>query len=110
MPINVVIPALGESISEVVINSWLKPDGAYVKRDEDIVELETDKTNMPLPAPAAGVIRHTKAPGDTVPVGAVIATIDESAAAPAASGGTGPGGTGPGGTGPGGTGLRPVPT
>lgn len=105
MPINVVIPALGESISEVVINSWLKPDGAYVKRDEDIVELETDKTNMPLPAPAAGVIRHTKAPGDTVPVGAVIATIDESAAAPAASGGTGPGGTGPGGTG-----LRPVPT
>lgn len=84
MPTNVVIPSLGESISEVVINSWLKPDGAYVKRDEDIVELETDKANMPLPAPIAGVIRHSKAPGDTVPVGGVIAVIDESAAAPAA--------------------------
>jgi 2-oxoglutarate dehydrogenase E2 component (dihydrolipoamide succinyltransferase) len=93
MPTNVVIPSLGESISEVVINSWLKPDGAYVKRDEDIVELETDKTNMPLPAPIAGVIRHSKAPGDTVPVGGVIAVIDESAAAPAAAGGAAPGGT-----------------
>ncbi|MFM9958245.1 MAG: 2-oxoglutarate dehydrogenase complex dihydrolipoyllysine-residue succinyltransferase, partial [Phycisphaerales bacterium] len=89
MPINVVIPSLGESISEVVINSWLKPDGSYVKRDEDIVELETDKTNMPLPAPVAGVIRHSKAPGDTVPVGGIIAVIDESAAAPASTGGTG---------------------
>ncbi len=83
MPTNVTIPSLGESISEVVINNWLKPDGSYVKRDEDIVELETDKTNMPLPAPIAGVIRHSKAPGETVPIGAVIATIDESAAAPA---------------------------
>ena len=85
MPTNVVIPALGESITEVVINSWLKPDGSYVKRDEDIVELETDKTNMPLPAPIAGVIRHSKGPGDTVPVGGIIAVIDESAAAPAAT-------------------------
>lgn len=93
MPTNVVIPSLGESISEVVINSWLKPDGSYVKRDEDIVELETDKTNMPLPAPIAGVIRHSKAPGDTVPVGGVIAVIDESAAAPASAAvGTAPGG------------------
>jgi len=84
MPTNVVIPSLGESISEVVINSWLKPDGAYVKRDEDIVELETDKANMPLPAPIAGVIRHSRVPGDTVPVGGVIAVIDESAAPPTA--------------------------
>jgi 2-oxoglutarate dehydrogenase E2 component (dihydrolipoamide succinyltransferase) len=86
MATDVVIPQLGESISEAVIASWLKPDGAYVERDEEIVELETDKVTMPLPSPVAGVIKHDASEGDTVIVGASIASIDESAEKPAASG------------------------
>ncbi|MEO1128656.1 MAG: 2-oxoglutarate dehydrogenase complex dihydrolipoyllysine-residue succinyltransferase [Planctomycetota bacterium] len=83
MATDVVIPQLGESISEAVIASWLKPDGAYVERDEEIVELETDKVTMPLPSPVAGVIKHDASEGDTVIVGASIASIDESAEKPA---------------------------
>jgi len=83
MATEIQIPPLGESITEGVISAWLKPDGAYVKRDEDIVELETDKVTMPLPAPAAGVLKHSASLGATVRVGTVIGSIDESAAAPA---------------------------
>ncbi len=81
MPTSVQIPPLGESITEAVVSSWLKPDGAMVKRDEEIAELETDKITMPIPAPASGVLHHNAAQGDTVTVGAVIATIDEPGAA-----------------------------
>ncbi len=81
MSTSVQIPPLGESITEAVVSAWLKPDGAVVKRDEEIAELETDKITMPIPAPAAGVLHHSAAQGDTVTVGAVIATIDESGAA-----------------------------
>ena len=83
MTTDVTIPQLGESISEAVIASWLKADGDYVERDEDIVELETDKVTMPLPAPAAGLLKHAAGEGDTVEVGAAVATIDESAEKPA---------------------------
>ncbi|MEQ9617453.1 MAG: 2-oxoglutarate dehydrogenase complex dihydrolipoyllysine-residue succinyltransferase [Phycisphaerales bacterium] len=82
MATDITIPQLGESISEAVIASWLKADGEYVEVDEDIVELETDKVTMPLPSTAAGVIKHGAAEGDTVAVGAVIASIDESAKKP----------------------------
>lgn len=85
MSTTIQIPPLGESITEAVISAWLKPDGAYVKRDEEIVELETDKVTMPLPSPAAGVLKHSAAQGATVKVGAVVGTIDESASAPAHS-------------------------
>lgn len=85
MATNIVIPALGESISEAVISAWLKADGDYVNRDEDLVELETDKVTMPLPSPAAGVIRIAAKEGDTVEIGAVIGTIDETASKPAES-------------------------
>jgi 2-oxoglutarate dehydrogenase E2 component (dihydrolipoamide succinyltransferase) len=81
MATDIVIPPLGESITEAVVSQWLKPDGSYVKLDEEIVELETDKVTMPLPSPAAGVLRHTAKPGQTVTVGAAVGQIDESAAA-----------------------------
>ncbi len=84
MATEIVIPALGESISEAVISSWLKADGEYVERDEEIVELETDKVTMPLPSPAAGVLKHGVGEGDTVEVGASVGSIDESAEKPAA--------------------------
>ncbi|MGP1346225.1 MAG: 2-oxoglutarate dehydrogenase complex dihydrolipoyllysine-residue succinyltransferase [Phycisphaerales bacterium] len=79
MATDIKIPSLGESISEAVISSWLKSDGAYVERDEEIVELETDKVTMPLPAPAAGVMKIAVKEGDTVGIGDVIGSIDESA-------------------------------
>jgi len=82
MPTDIVIPQLGESITEAVIASWLVEDGAYVERDEEIVELETDKVTMPLPAPGAGVIARGADEGDTVEVGANIGSIDESAEKP----------------------------
>lgn len=86
MATDVVIPQLGESISEAVIASWRKADGDWVERDEELVDLETDKITMPLPAPAAGVVKHSAAEGDTVTVGSVIARIDESAKKPEGAG------------------------
>jgi len=82
MATDIVIPQLGESISEAVIASWLKAEGEYVEIDEDIVELETDKVTMPLPSTVAGVLKHGAEEGDTVLVGAVVAMVDESAAKP----------------------------
>ncbi|MCA9297593.1 MAG: 2-oxoglutarate dehydrogenase complex dihydrolipoyllysine-residue succinyltransferase, partial [Phycisphaerales bacterium] len=78
-----VIPTIAESVTEGVIASWLKDDGAYVERDEPILELETDKITMEILAEASGSISHKAAVGDTVAVGAVVGTIDESAEAPA---------------------------
>lgn len=86
MTTQVTIPQLGESISEAVVSTWLKNDGEYVRRDEDIVELETDKVTQALPAPAAGVLKHRVKTGEKVLVGAVIAAIDESAPPPAGTG------------------------
>ncbi len=85
MPTDIVIPALGESISEAVIATWLKQDGDFVEQDEDLVELETDKVTMPLPSPAAGVLKRSVSEGDTVEVGGTIGTLDESAQKPAGS-------------------------
>ncbi|MDX2114649.1 MAG: 2-oxoglutarate dehydrogenase complex dihydrolipoyllysine-residue succinyltransferase [Planctomycetota bacterium] len=85
MATTIQIPPLGESITEATIAQWLKPDGSFVKRDEEIVELETDKVTMPLPAPAEGVLRHGAAKGDTVRVGAAVGSIEEGAAPPAAA-------------------------
>lgn len=82
---DVVIPSLGESITEATIGEWLKKPGDAVKADEPIVSLETDKVAIEVNAPAAGVLREQKFKvGDTVTVGAVIATVEEGAAAAAA--------------------------
>ncbi|HEV7298169.1 MAG TPA: 2-oxoglutarate dehydrogenase complex dihydrolipoyllysine-residue succinyltransferase [Tepidisphaeraceae bacterium] len=84
MPTNVVVPSMGESVTEAVLLRWMKKDGDTVAADEPIAELETDKANADLPAPAAGVLRTVKNPGDTVHVGETIARIDEGGAKPAA--------------------------
>lgn len=83
MATDIVIPALGESITEGVIASWLIADGQFVERDQPVLELETDKITMELPAPAAGTVSHKAAEGDTVQVGSVVGAIDESASKPA---------------------------
>jgi len=86
MPLeDVVVPRAGESISEGTLNRWMKPDGAYVKVDEPLFELGTDKASQEIGATAAGVLKILVAEGETVQVGAVVAKIDTDAKAPAAS-------------------------
>ena len=80
---EIVIPTVGESVTEGVIAAWTKADGEWVERDETVLELETDKVTMELPSPAAGKLSHSAAEGDTVEVGAVVGSIDESAEKPA---------------------------
>ncbi|AWM34404.1 2-oxoglutarate dehydrogenase complex dihydrolipoyllysine-residue succinyltransferase [Hymenobacter nivis] len=79
------IPAVGESIAEVTIAKWLKPDGAAVKRDEVIAELESDKATFELPAEAEGILRHAAQEGETIGIGALIARIEGGGGAPAAA-------------------------
>ncbi len=73
------IPSMGESISEVTIGNILKPSGSFVKADEEILELETDKVNQVLYAPAAGVINLTVKGDDVVKIGDVIGFVDSAA-------------------------------
>ena len=86
------IPAVGESITEVTVAKWLKEDGAQVSRDEVIAELESDKATFELPAEAAGTLRHAVKEGETISIGAVIARIEggSGAAAPAVAAASAP--------------------
>src|SRR6185369_12516675 len=77
MSTNVDVPALGESVREAVLIKWHKNDGDAVAAAEPIAELETDKANVDVPAPSAGVLRRVKKEGDTVAIGETIARIDE---------------------------------
>ncbi len=79
MAVELKIPQAGESITEVQIGEWIKFEGDYVEADEVVVEIETDKASMELPAPTSGVISKLHfEPGDIVKVGAVIAEIDDT--------------------------------
>ncbi|MBF9255310.1 2-oxoglutarate dehydrogenase complex dihydrolipoyllysine-residue succinyltransferase [Pontibacter sp. 172403-2] len=82
MSLEVKVPAVGESITEVTIANWLKKDGDRVERDEVIAELESDKATFELPAEAAGILHIVAQQGDTIEVGAVICEIDQEGAAP----------------------------
>ena len=85
MPVDIVIPQAGESVTSGVVLRWVKKSGDFVKRDETVLELETDKATMEVPAPAAGVLlSQLVKEGDTVKIGASVGAIDEKAAAPAA--------------------------
>src|ERR1700739_559240 len=79
------VPTLGESVTEATIGKWFKKPGDPVAVDEPLVELETDKVTIEVPAPAAGVLGDIAAKdGDTVAVGAVLGQIKEGVgAAPA---------------------------
>ncbi|MBL4698008.1 MAG: hypothetical protein JKX70_04155, partial [Phycisphaerales bacterium] len=82
MSTQIVIPNVGESVTSGVIAAWTVADGAYVERDETVLELETDKVTMEVPAPASGIVKHAAAEGDEVDVGAAVGEIDESAPKP----------------------------
>src|SRR5262245_33316732 len=74
------VPALGESVTEATIGKWFKQPGEAVKVDEPVVELETEKVTLEVPAPAAGVLSDVAAKeGETVGVGALLGHIQEGA-------------------------------
>src|SRR5215210_4025694 len=80
------VPTLGESVTEATIGRWFKQAGESVAADEPVVELETDKVTIEVPAPAAGVLSEVAAKdGETVAVGALLGQIKEGAGAPAAA-------------------------
>ncbi len=83
--IDVMVPTLGESVSEATVSSWFKQPGDAVAADEALCELETDKVSIEVPAPAAGILSEVlKAEGDTVEAGGKLAVLSPSgAAAPA---------------------------
>ncbi len=82
--IDIKVPAVGESISEVTLVKWLKQDGDYVDRDEVIAELESEKATFEVNAEKAGSLKTLGKEGDTLKIGDVLASIDESAVKPAA--------------------------
>ncbi len=79
MAIQVKVPTVGESITEVTIANWTKKDGEVVQMDEVIAELESDKATFELPASAAGILRIKKQAGETAAIGELICEIEESA-------------------------------
>ena len=75
---KILVPALGESISEATVSKWLKKKGEAVNADEPIVELETDKVNLEVPSPVSGILSEISSPdGETVQVGALLGTVTE---------------------------------
>jgi 2-oxoglutarate dehydrogenase E2 component (dihydrolipoamide succinyltransferase) len=80
--IDIKVPAVGESISEVTLVKWLKKEGQYVERDEVIAELESEKATFEVNAEKAGVLKPVGKEGDTLKIGDVVAQIDETAAKP----------------------------
>lgn len=85
MVVEIKVPTVGESISEVTIAKWLKKDGDYVQQDEVLCEMESEKATFELNAEKAGVLKIAAPEGATLNIGAVACTIDTDAAAPATS-------------------------
>lgn len=79
------VPVIGESVNEVTLSQWLKGNGDYVKLDEPICEFESDKATLEFPAEAAGKLIYVAAEDDDLEIGALVAKIDTSVAAPDAS-------------------------
>jgi 2-oxoglutarate dehydrogenase E2 component (dihydrolipoamide succinyltransferase) len=80
--IDIKVPTVGESISEVTLVKWLKKDGEYVDRDEVIAELESEKATFEVNAEQAGALKTKAAEGDTLKIGDVLCQIDETAPKP----------------------------
>lgn len=85
MAIEMKVPSVGESVSEVTIASWTKKDGDLVKMDEVICELESDKATFELPAEADGILRIVAPEGTTLPIGALICKIEAAGSSAAAN-------------------------
>lgn len=81
MSLEIKVPPVGESITEVVLSRWVKNDGDFVEMDEIIAELESDKATFELTAEKAGTLKTVASEGDTLPIGAVVCTIEEGGSA-----------------------------
>ena len=74
---KITVPTLGESVTEATVSKWLKSQGEKVSADEPLVELETDKVNVEVPAPSNGVLGNIAVQeGETVNVGSLLGTIN----------------------------------
>lgn len=82
MAIEIKVPTVGESISEVTLVKWLKTDGQWADRDEVIAELESEKATFEINAEKAGVVKQIAKEGDTLAIGDLVCTIDTDAAKP----------------------------
>lgn len=80
--IEIKVPTVGESISEVSLAKWLKKDGAWVERDEVLAEIESEKATFEINAEKAGILKITAQEGDTLAIGDVVCSIDETASRP----------------------------
>src|SRR6478736_7502811 len=80
--VEIKVPTVGESISEVTLLKWVKNDGEYVNRDEVIAELESEKATFEVNAEKAGVLKTVGKEGDTLNIGDTLAQIDETATKP----------------------------
>src|SRR5688500_20120795 len=86
MSVQIVVPALGESVTEATVSKWMKKVGDAVKADEPLLELETDKVTQEVYAPSAGTLGAINADaGAVVPIGAILGEISEGGAAAAAA-------------------------
>ena len=84
MAVELKVPSMGESIKEVQIGEWLKKEGDWVNKDENVLIVESEKSNAEIPAPAAGILsKILSKPGEMVLVDAVVAQIDPNGKAPA---------------------------
>ncbi|PCJ65623.1 MAG: dihydrolipoyllysine-residue succinyltransferase [Bacteroidetes bacterium] len=83
MAIELKIPSVGESVTQVTIAAWLKEDGEYVEMDEAVAELESDKATVELNAEKSGILKILVEEGEDVEIGTVVASIDTDAEAPA---------------------------
>src|SRR6218665_4032665 len=81
--IEIKVPPVGESISEVTLVKWIKNDGDWVDRDEIICELESEKATFELNAEQAGILKTVAKEGDTLNIGDIACSIDETAERPA---------------------------
>src|SRR3954465_842526 len=80
MSLEIKVPPVGESITEVTLSAWKKKDGDHVEMDEAIAELESDKATFELTAEKAGTLKTIAKEGDTLEIGALVCTIEESKA------------------------------
>lgn len=86
MPVELKVPSVGESITEVEIGEWLKQEGAFAKQDEPVVVIETEKATMEVPAPVSGKVTQVlKKQGEHAAVGEIVGYMEQADAAPQAS-------------------------
>src|ERR1700683_4950914 len=80
--IEIKVPSVGESISEVTLVKWVKKEGDYVNRDEVLCELESEKATFELNAEQAGILHRVAAEGANLAIGGIVCNIDETATKP----------------------------